>query len=134
MTIADGRKALITGGASGFGLAVATALDAAGAAVALLDVSDERLAAAADVLPGAATVRADVRSPGEVRAAVREATEALGGLDTLVISAGVIHIKPLDEVDRGGLGPDARRQPQGRVPRRAGRRAARSRRAVAAGS
>ena len=33
-----------------------------------------------------------------MRAAVAAATEALGGLDTLVISAGVIHIKPLEEV------------------------------------
>jgi len=98
MTIAEGRKALVTGGASGFGFAVATALDAAGAAVALLDVNDEHLGAAADKLPGAVTVRADVRSPGEVRAAVDEATRALGGLDTLVVSAGVIHIKPLGEV------------------------------------
>jgi meso-butanediol dehydrogenase/(S,S)-butanediol dehydrogenase/diacetyl reductase len=98
MTIAEGRKALVTGGASGFGLAVATALDAAGAAVALLDVNNEHLGAAADKLPGAVTVQADVRSPGEVRTAVDEAARTLGGLDTLVISAGVIHIKPLDEV------------------------------------
>ena len=61
-------------------------------------MNDDHLAAAAEQLPGAATVRADVRSPEQVRAAVDEATGALGGLDTLVVSAGVIHIKPLDEV------------------------------------
>jgi NAD(P)-dependent dehydrogenase (short-subunit alcohol dehydrogenase family) len=99
MTIAAGRKALVTGGASGFGLAVAKALDAAGASIALIDVNDDHLAAAAEQLPGATTVRADVRSAEQVRSAVAEATAALDGLDTLVISAGVIHIKPLDEVD-----------------------------------
>jgi meso-butanediol dehydrogenase/(S,S)-butanediol dehydrogenase/diacetyl reductase len=98
MTIAAGRKALVTGGASGFGLAIAKALDAAGAAVALLDVSEERLALAANELSGAVTVSADVRSSDQVQGAVAEATAGLGGLDTLVVSAGVIHIKPLDEV------------------------------------
>jgi NAD(P)-dependent dehydrogenase (short-subunit alcohol dehydrogenase family) len=98
MTIAEGRKALVTGGASGFGLAVAKALDAAGATLALLDVSEERLEFAAKELPGAVSVGADVRSSDEIRSAVDEAIGALGGLDTLVVSAGVIHIKPLDEV------------------------------------
>jgi len=98
MTIAAGRKALVTGGASGFGLAIAKALDAAGASIALLDVSDDHLAAAAEELPEAKTVRADVRSPEQVRSAVAEVTAALDGLDTLVMSAGVIHIKPLDDV------------------------------------
>jgi NAD(P)-dependent dehydrogenase (short-subunit alcohol dehydrogenase family) len=98
MGIAPGRKALITGGGSGFGLAVGKALDAAGASIALLDVSDDHLAAAAEQLPAAVTVRADVRSPEQIRSAVAEATAAFEGLDTLVVSAGVIHIKPIDDV------------------------------------
>ena len=98
MTIAAGRKALVTGGASGFGLDIATRLTAAGARVALVDVSEERLHSAAAALPGAVPLTADVRSPAQVQAAVAGAVDALGGLDTLVVSAGVIHIKPLDEV------------------------------------
>ena len=98
MVIAEGRKALVTGGASGFGLAIGRALLDAGAGVVLLDASRERLAAAEAELPSATTVEADVRSPEQVRAAVGEATATLGGLDTLVVSAGVIHIKPIDEV------------------------------------
>jgi NAD(P)-dependent dehydrogenase (short-subunit alcohol dehydrogenase family) len=98
MVIAEGRRALVTGGASGFGLAIGKALSEAGARVVLLDVSEERLADAEAELPSATIVRADVRSPEQVRVAVGEAVAAIGGLDTLVVSAGVIHIKSIDEV------------------------------------
>jgi NAD(P)-dependent dehydrogenase (short-subunit alcohol dehydrogenase family) len=47
MTLAAQRRAAVTGGASGIGLAVARRLVAEGAAVALLDVQRERLEAAA---------------------------------------------------------------------------------------
>ena len=95
-TIAPGRKALVTGGASGFGLAIARRLRAAGADVAIVDLPGERLESARDDV--ALALAADVRSPGEVRAAVSAAGEAFAGLDTLVASAGVIHIKPLEDV------------------------------------
>lgn len=99
MTIASDRKALVTGGAAGFGFDAARELRTAGARVAILDVDGERLArAAAELGEGVVAVRADVRSPDEVRAAVAQAADQLGGLDTLVNSAGVIHVKPLDEV------------------------------------
>lgn len=98
MAIAPDRRALVTGGGSGFGLDIATRLTGAGAQVALVDVSEERVRSAAAGLPGAVGLTADVRSPAQVQAAVAAAVDALGGLDTLVISAGVIHIKPVDEV------------------------------------
>lgn len=99
MDIAPGRKALVTGGASGIGLETARQLARAGVAVALLDVNEERLAAAAaEVGEGTVTVRADVRAPEQVRTAVEDAVARLGGLDTLVICAGVIHVKPLAEI------------------------------------
>jgi NAD(P)-dependent dehydrogenase (short-subunit alcohol dehydrogenase family) len=99
MTIAAGRKALVTGGASGFGLEIARRLRAAGAGVALVDVSQEKLASACDELGGPTlALAADVRSPAAVQDAVEQAASALGGLDTVVISAGVIHIKPLEDV------------------------------------
>jgi NAD(P)-dependent dehydrogenase (short-subunit alcohol dehydrogenase family) len=97
MAVAPDRKALVTGGASGFGLEIGRRLRAAGASVALVDVSEERLesvAAEFDALP----IPADVRSPASVQRAVGRACESFGGLDTLVLSAGVIHIKPLSEV------------------------------------
>jgi NAD(P)-dependent dehydrogenase (short-subunit alcohol dehydrogenase family) len=99
MHLAPHRKALVTGGASGFGLEVSRRLVEAGADVALLDVSRERLESATrDLGDRTIAVPADVTSPAEVQGAVQLAAERLGGLDTVVISAGVIHIKPLSEV------------------------------------
>jgi NAD(P)-dependent dehydrogenase (short-subunit alcohol dehydrogenase family) len=97
MAVAPDRKALVTGGASGFGLEIARRLRSAGASVAAVDVSPESLAAAAGEI-GVLPVVADVRSPEAVRDAVERAVEAFGGLDTLIVSAGVIHIKPLADV------------------------------------
>jgi NAD(P)-dependent dehydrogenase (short-subunit alcohol dehydrogenase family) len=99
MKVAEDRKALITGGASGFGREIARALDAAGARVAVVDVDGGRAEeAAAELGDDAIGVGADVRSASDVRAAVDRALEAFGGLDTLVISAGVFHMGELDQV------------------------------------
>jgi meso-butanediol dehydrogenase / (S,S)-butanediol dehydrogenase / diacetyl reductase len=93
------RKALITGGASGFGLRIAQRLADVGAAVALLDVDAARNERAAKRIgPDALALTADVRSPMSVAAAVAESEARLGGLDTLVLSAGVIQTKPLADV------------------------------------
>lgn len=97
MEIATDRKALVTGGASGIGLEIARRLGEAGAALALLDLPGERLDAAAAEL-AASAVPADVSSPSEVGAAVSAAVDALDGLDTLVLCAGIAHAKPLAEV------------------------------------
>jgi NAD(P)-dependent dehydrogenase (short-subunit alcohol dehydrogenase family) len=100
MRIAEDRKAVITGGASGFGLEVGRRLAAEGARVALIDLQAERLAAAVEELgPDVALgLEADVTSPAAIQGAVEQAEQAFGGLDTVVISAGIIHIKPLAEV------------------------------------
>jgi NAD(P)-dependent dehydrogenase (short-subunit alcohol dehydrogenase family) len=80
MTTFDGLRALVTGGASGIGLAVASRLADEGAAVAVLDRVDA----------GPFTyVRADIADDAAVRAAVASAITALGGLDILVNNAGV---------------------------------------------
>jgi len=75
-------RALITGGASGIGLATATALARRGTAVAVLD----RVGVGPS---GFVYVEADIGSDGEVRAAVASAIQQLGGLDILVNCAGV---------------------------------------------
>jgi NAD(P)-dependent dehydrogenase (short-subunit alcohol dehydrogenase family) len=99
MKVADNRKALVTGGASGFGREIARTLSAAGAAVAVVDVDGKRAEeTAAELGSGAIGVGADVRSAADVRAAVDRAVESFGGLDTLVISAGVFHMGELDQV------------------------------------
>jgi meso-butanediol dehydrogenase / (S,S)-butanediol dehydrogenase / diacetyl reductase len=94
--IAPERKVLVTGGASGFGLAIGRALVAAGARVAIADL---RLEGATGERPdGLLAIESDVRSQADMKRAVTRCVEAFGGLDTLVVSAGVIHIKPLDDV------------------------------------
>lgn len=99
MTIAVDRKVVITGGASGLGLDIARKLILSGAKVALVDKSAERLKlAAAELGEGCLPLTADVRSKVEIATAIELAAKTFGGLDTLVISAGIIHIKPLADV------------------------------------
>jgi 2-keto-3-deoxy-L-fuconate dehydrogenase len=82
----DGLKALVTGGASGIGLAIATAFAAAGAAVVVLDRALQR---PADLPDDLGYVAADVTDDPAVRAAVAAAVTSLGGLDILVNNAGI---------------------------------------------
>jgi 3-oxoacyl-[acyl-carrier protein] reductase len=86
------RAVLVTGGARGIGRTVALAFAELGDRVAVhygssRDAADRLLTA----LPGSGhvSVRADMRSPTEVRAAVDSAADKLGGLDVLVNNAGV---------------------------------------------
>ncbi|GAA1875281.1 SDR family NAD(P)-dependent oxidoreductase [Lapillicoccus jejuensis] len=81
----DGLRALVTGGASGIGLAIARALLARGARVAVLDRDVTAVQDDADLV----AVTADVTDDTAVRAAVAEAVERLGGLDVLCNNAGV---------------------------------------------
>ena len=86
----DTVRAVITGGASGLGLATATRLVAAGAHVALLDVQDEIGGKAAANLGKNASYRAcDVTSEAAVDAAVAAAANQMGGLNLAVSCAGV---------------------------------------------
>jgi NAD(P)-dependent dehydrogenase (short-subunit alcohol dehydrogenase family) len=98
-TIATDRKALVTGGGAGFGLAIARHLLDNGAQVAIADIDERRLEAArADLGDRTLAIRVDVRDEASVRAAVTQAADSFGGLDTVVNCAGVIHIKPLEDV------------------------------------
>jgi 2-keto-3-deoxy-L-fuconate dehydrogenase len=78
-----GRAALVTGGASGIGLATARLLAARGARVAVLD------RVRAEDAGGLYPVIADVTDDAAVRAAVAEAGQAIGALDVLVNNAGI---------------------------------------------
>ncbi|MGH2791514.1 MAG: 3-hydroxyacyl-CoA dehydrogenase [Actinomycetota bacterium] len=89
MDIAD-KVALITGGASGLGLATAMAFVAAGGAVVLVDLDSSNGDATAKELGDRARFApADVTSEEQVRAAVRTAVETFGGLHVNVNCAGV---------------------------------------------
>ena len=87
----DQVRAVVTGGASGLGLAVARHLVAQGGKVALLDVNDEKGEASAQELGGGAFyIRTDVTSEDGVRDALREAKSELGGLNVVVNCAGIL--------------------------------------------
>lgn len=99
MNISKDRIALVTGGASGFGLEIARRLRTTGASVAIVDVDEARAEEAASSLgEGVLPIAADVRSPRAMETAVARCVDAFGGLDTVVMSAGVFHMGPLDSV------------------------------------
>jgi NAD(P)-dependent dehydrogenase (short-subunit alcohol dehydrogenase family) len=84
-------KALITGGASGLGLATARRLVTSGAKVALLDINDEAGTAAAEELgDDASYFRTDVTSETDVTATAKEAADIIGGLNVAINCAGII--------------------------------------------
>jgi 3-hydroxybutyrate dehydrogenase len=94
-----GRRALVTGGGRGIGLAVARALTEAGADVSILGRTAAHLDKA--VASGAASraVVADVTDPAALEAAVRQ-VETGGPLDILVNNAGHAETAPIRRMDR----------------------------------
>ena len=80
-----GRKAVVTGGASGIGWAIVERLVSEGAAAAIWDRSGAPVGATTDAL----TISVDLTDPAAVEAATRQTIESLGGIDILVCSAGI---------------------------------------------
>jgi len=90
MKISEAR-AVVTGGASGLGLAVARHIAAAGGRVTLLDVQEgPGAAAAASLGANGGFAKCDVTSETEVNSAMESARAAMGGINLLVNCAGVI--------------------------------------------
>jgi 2-dehydro-3-deoxy-L-rhamnonate dehydrogenase (NAD+) len=86
----EGMSAIVTGGASGIGLAVARRIIAEGGQLELWDADQAKLeAAAAGLGKKSRARRIDVTDPDEVERAAKGAEAALGHLDILVCSAGV---------------------------------------------
>lgn len=98
-----GRRALVTGGAQGLGLAMAEALVRNGATVVLGDRQDDVGAAAAEKLAAtgatASFVHLDVTSDSDWERAVASVVETTGGFDVLVNNAGVEVTSLLVDVD-----------------------------------
>jgi 2-keto-3-deoxy-L-fuconate dehydrogenase len=90
----DGRRAVVTGGASGIGEATCRVLAAAGASVAIFDIDIPRAKSLADQLPGdASVVNCDITNAGAVSAAFA----SLAGLDILVNNAGIGLVGNIEE-------------------------------------
>jgi meso-butanediol dehydrogenase/(S,S)-butanediol dehydrogenase/diacetyl reductase len=97
-SFSEGRRALVTGGASGIGLGVAQRLQSIGAQVAIADLGPALDRLNANALAAPVTIQMDVRDDGSVRRGVGDAAEKLGGLDTVVNSAGVFQFRGISEI------------------------------------
>lgn len=88
----EGRRALVTGGASGIGLAIARCLADRGAHVILTDVDEAALATACAELGEVEAITADLSD----RADVSRVVEQAGAVDILVNNAGFQHVSPIE--------------------------------------
>ncbi len=102
LTNFDGAVAVITGGASGIGLATARALHSRGAHVVLADINDVGLREAEEQIRGEGagghvhSIHTDVTDEAQVQALMRQAVETRGRIDLVVTSAGMGTGGPVD--------------------------------------
>jgi rhamnose utilization protein RhaD (predicted bifunctional aldolase and dehydrogenase)/NAD(P)-dependent dehydrogenase (short-subunit alcohol dehydrogenase family) len=99
-----GQVALVTGAAGAIGFAVCAELISAGAHVVVTDLDQDRVdAAVAELDPGdrgrAIGVVMDVTDDGSVTAGLNEAVARYGGVDLLVLNAGVAHVSAIEATD-----------------------------------
>jgi 3-hydroxybutyrate dehydrogenase len=87
------KTALVTGAASGIGLAVARDLAGRGVGVIFVDLPEPKLEEAASGLPGARVVGADLSDRGDIHRLVRE----VGPVDILVNNAGLQHVSAIED-------------------------------------
>jgi 3-hydroxybutyrate dehydrogenase len=90
------KRALVTGAASGIGLAIVRELHAQGMEVVASDVFGEKLSAAFESLPGVRCIAADLSQKDAVVMLGREA----GAIDVLVNNAGLQHVSPIERFEQ----------------------------------
>lgn len=94
----DGKVAIVTGGASGFGKAIATKFQKEGASVVITDLSEDTGNAVAKEI-GATFVRADVTKRDDWEKVLKQTLEKAGGLDIVINNAGTTYSnKPTETV------------------------------------
>lgn len=96
-TTMEGKVAIVTGAASGIGLAIARDLAGRGAHVTLSDIDVEHGQAAAAELPKARFQSADMSSSEACRQLVNDTITAEGKVDILVNNAGIQFVAPITE-------------------------------------
>jgi len=111
----SGRTAVVTGGASGIGDAIAVAFATRGARVAIVDVREDGARRAAGALPAASPgtragagahlgVGCDVTDDASVDAAVATVVAATGGVDVLVNCAGIVALDAAEDLSPADWG------------------------------
>ena len=91
-----GKRALVTGGASGIGRAIVKALAGAGARIAVTDKNGEAAAVLAkEIGAGAISAALDVTSASETAAVFDRVYKEFGGLDILAANAGISTMNPV---------------------------------------
>ncbi|MHA1586296.1 MAG: SDR family NAD(P)-dependent oxidoreductase, partial [Candidatus Heimdallarchaeota archaeon] len=96
----EGKRVVITGGASGIGFATAERFVDEKSKVFIIDWDQEALDKAAVEIPElVGGVLADVSNPKDVEQAFKQVDELLGGLDILISNAGVSFRNPFLEID-----------------------------------
>lgn len=95
----QGKRVIVTGGASGIGLATAKRFVKEGAKVVILDYNEESLKEVLKNNPEISGVKADVSNAEDVENAFAKADELIGGVDVLISNAGISVRKPFTEID-----------------------------------
>jgi NAD(P)-dependent dehydrogenase (short-subunit alcohol dehydrogenase family) len=97
----NGKSAVVTGGASGIGKAIAQLFLEEGAKVVIADINAGLLETTTKELAAAGTISsivADVRSMADAGRIVQQAVDKHGGLDILVCNAGITSVMPIEQL------------------------------------